>query len=370
VLGLLKRHEVQVLRRARHSQADVARLTGVSLSEVRRIDAESPVENFDDAAERRRRGIGRPSKAEPFRALLAGELARDPGQSSLDLLKCVKEAGYSGGKSALYALVAELRSAVVKSIGPVGEMPGDLSQHGFGEADVRFADGGPQRVHFLVSQLLYSRWHEVSIVRDRGIESLLRGLVDHFARIGGVPLAAVFELRNAPAIGANTHGFENSWDPAFAQAMLDIGVGFRWHDRAREERSGGGVENLVRSVTTSFFRSRRFADAADLQSRLGLWTRDVNSQPLARRTKVIPAERIVEERRRLRPLAVQPEDFAVRIPVVVGPGSEVIHEGISYPMPAYAIGKRGTLYLYSRRVVIAVNGHSSEQDRQTGTSTP
>ncbi len=345
-------------------------MTGVSLSEVRRIDAESPVENFDDAAERRRRGIGRPSKAEPFRSRLSEELARDPGQSSLDLLRFATEAGYSGGKSALYALVAELRSAVVKSIGRVGEMPGDLSQHGFGEADVRFAGGGPERVHFLVSQLLYSRWHEVSIVRDRGIESLLRGLVDHFARIGGVPLAAVFELRNAAAIGSNANGSENSWDPAFAQAMLDLGVGFRWHDRAREDRSSGGVENLVRSVTASFFRSRRFADAADLQSRLEIWTRDVNGRPLARKTKVIPAERIAEERRRLRPLAIQPEDFAVRIPVVVGPGSEVIYEGISYPMPGLAIGKRGTLYLYERRVVISVNGHSTEQDRHAGTTTP
>jgi len=44
MLPLLKRHEIQVLRRAGHSQTDVARLTGVSTREVRRVEGERDVE--------------------------------------------------------------------------------------------------------------------------------------------------------------------------------------------------------------------------------------------------------------------------------------------------------------------------------------
>ena len=344
----------------------MSRLTGVSLSEIRRIDAEPPIEQFDDAAERRRRGIGRPSKAEPFRTLLSDELARDPGATSIDLLECARRAGYSGGKSAIYALLAQLRSMVAKSIWRVGEMPGDLSQHGFGDVEVVFGGGRPARVHFLVSRLNYSRWCEVSMVPDRGIESLLRGLVEHFARIGGVPLVTAFELRNAAAIGSTLDGFESPWNPVFAQAMLDLGVGLQWHDRRRRERASSEVEGLVRSVKSSFFRARRFADPYDLQRRLELWNRDVNTRALLlRTTKIVPAERISDERRRLRPLAVPPDDFALRVPVVVRPDASVIYEGVSYPMPAQAVGKRGTLHLYLRRVVIAVAGFRSEH-RRTG----
>ena len=49
---MLKRHEVEILLKAGHSKAEVARLAGVSLRSVNRIAAEAPVVHVDDAAER------------------------------------------------------------------------------------------------------------------------------------------------------------------------------------------------------------------------------------------------------------------------------------------------------------------------------
>jgi hypothetical protein len=51
MLGMLKRHEVEILLRAGHGKSEVARLAGVSLCSVKRIAAEEPVANVDDAAE-------------------------------------------------------------------------------------------------------------------------------------------------------------------------------------------------------------------------------------------------------------------------------------------------------------------------------
>ncbi len=58
--GLMKRHDVQVLRRAGHKQREVAD----SGRTVRRVEAEDPVEGgiVDDATERSRRRVGRPSR--------------------------------------------------------------------------------------------------------------------------------------------------------------------------------------------------------------------------------------------------------------------------------------------------------------------
>ncbi len=43
MLGMLKRHEVEILLKAGHRKTEVARLTGVSLCSVKRIAEEAPV---------------------------------------------------------------------------------------------------------------------------------------------------------------------------------------------------------------------------------------------------------------------------------------------------------------------------------------
>jgi transposase len=338
-------------------------LTGISLSEIRRIEAEDPVENYDDAAERRRRGIGRPSKAEPLRAFVVEQLARDPRQTSLELLRGAKLAGYQGSKSAFYALVAKLRPELTKAAAPVGDLPGDLSQHGFGDVDVHFGSAGPQRVHFFVSQLAYSRWCAVSLTPDRQVESLLRALVEHFARIGGVPLVAVLDRHNAGAIVTSVEGVGRSWNPAFSQAILDLGIGIDVRGRGRHERSGASVERLVRWVKNSFFAVREFAHPRDLEARLQDWNDEANTRAASRETGVIPEARMVEERVRLRPLVVRPEEFALRLPVTVGPTPEVVYDGIAYRMPAEAVGKPAVLYLHSRRVRIVGDGFDIQHPR-------
>ena len=71
MLGLLKRHEVEILLKAGHKRTEVARLTGISPSSVQRIAGEEPIEHFNDAAERRKRRIGRPSVVRGFRKIIS-----------------------------------------------------------------------------------------------------------------------------------------------------------------------------------------------------------------------------------------------------------------------------------------------------------
>jgi hypothetical protein len=106
---MLKRHEVEILLKAGHSKAEVARLAGVSLCSVKRIAEEVPVVHVDDAAEREKRRIGRPSIVEDFRKPVVKILEEKPDLPSLEILRRVREAGYQGGKTALYALVAAVR---------------------------------------------------------------------------------------------------------------------------------------------------------------------------------------------------------------------------------------------------------------------
>ena len=68
MLPLLKRHEIQVLLSVDMPPVLVAERVGVSVDTVERVRREPAVSHVDDAAERRQRGIGRPSKASLLRS--------------------------------------------------------------------------------------------------------------------------------------------------------------------------------------------------------------------------------------------------------------------------------------------------------------
>jgi hypothetical protein len=106
MLGMLKRHEVEILLKAGHAKTEAARLSGVSLRSVKRIAEESPVEHVEDAKERVKRQIGRPSTVTNFRKQVIEIVQETPDLASLEILRRVRESGYAGGKTALYARVA------------------------------------------------------------------------------------------------------------------------------------------------------------------------------------------------------------------------------------------------------------------------
>jgi transposase len=362
--GMMKRYEIQVLLRAGHSQAEVARLTGVCERTVRSVAREAEVRSIEDGLERRRRAIGRPSKAEAFRELVTRLLADEPEMMSLEVLRRARLAGYPGGKTVLYDLVAEVRPAPIRPLVRFEGLPGEFTQHDFGEVEVRFLDGSRRRIHFFASRLKYSRFVQVSLVPDQRVESLVRSLVDHFEAMGGVPLLAVFDRPKTVAIAWAKDGSVTQWNETFAHVLLELGVGVEvcWPGRGNQK---GAVENLVGWVKGSFFKPRRFLDEADLREQLAAWHREVNTLRPSRATNAIPAERLAEELPRLRPLKVAPADLALRFPVYVGPTATVVHDTHPYSMPPEAIGIAGTLFLYRDRVRIVAGRFEATHLRQT-----
>lgn len=365
VIGLLKRHAVQILLQAGHTQEEVARFSGISVRAVRRIGREVAVQHVDDAVERVARRIGRPSKADGYRELVAGILAEEPGLMSLEVLRRARLEGYAGGKSAMYALIASLRPAKVEVTMRFEGLPGEFSQHDFGQVDVRFLDGATRRVHFFASRLKWSRWVEVTLVSDQTAETLIRTLANHFSSFGGVPLCAVFDRPKTVALSWKKNGEVTEWNPTFACAALELGFTAEvcWPYQARQK---GAVEQLVGWVKGSFFKQRRFRDLADLEAQLADWVQEVNHRLASRATGVIPAERRQEELPRLRPLRVAPGDLALRYPVQVGPTGEVVYDTNTYSMPPEAAGLAGTIYLFPDRVRIVAGRWESKHQRKTG----
>jgi len=360
---MLKRHEIEILLKAGHSQPEVARLSGVGLRSVRRIAKESSVVDVDDAAERAKRRIGRPNVVENFRQQVEAILKQEPDLPSLEILRRVREAGYPGGKTALYELVASLRPPLAQPLVRFEGLPGEFSQHDFGEVEIPFLNDSIQRVHFFASRLKYSRYIRVSLVPNETVEPLVRTLAGHLQDWGGRPLLCVFDRPKTIALKWKKNGEVTEWNPIFAEATLEIGIGVElcWPYQARQK---GSVENLVGFVKSSFFKVRKFYDEEDLRRQLVEWHREVNGERPCRATGIIPAVRLAEEAPRLRPLRVRPEELALRIPVYVGPTGTVQYDGHGYSMPPEAISRPATLFLYGDRVRIVAGEYKAEHPRK------
>lgn len=363
MLSQLRRHEIQVLLRAGHTQKDVARRTGASSDTVRRVKLEQEVVTTDDAAERRTRGIGRPSKAAPFAAQVLGWLAEAPELPTQELLRRAKDSGYAGNKTAFYAMVAGVRPPRTAPVVRFEGLPGEFSQHDFGHVDVRFVDGRKKRVHFFASRLKYSRSARVTLVNNERVETIVRCLARDFAAFGGLPLMAVFDRPKTIVKKSGKGRDVEAFNATFAQAIVDIGVGVEMC-APRSGNQKGTVERLVGWVKSSFFKHRKFQDEADLEAQLAAWHVEINTKTACRATGVIPETRRQEELPRLRPIKVFPETLALRVPIFVGPTAEVMFEGVPYSMPPEAALIAGTLFLYENRIRIVAGRFESSQRRR------
>ena len=309
-----------------------------------------------------KRRVGRPSKVEPFRTVIEAVLADDPALPTGEILRrLVDDHRYDGGKSAVFDFVAKIRKP--PTIAPMVRfegLPGEFSQHDFGELRITYRSGITEKIVFFASRLKYSRFVHVVVVPDQREEALARSLVESFAMFEGVPLVAVFDNPKTVVVGRRDG--RPIWNDTFKQTALDLG----FVPELCAPRSGnqkGSVENLVGWVKGSFFKVRRFADRADLEAQLAQWLREVNHRRPCRATGEIPATLLAAERPRLRPLRVSPEQYALRIPVVVGPTGYVEHGGIRYGIPG-AIGAPGTLYLLRDRVRIVAGPHERTLPRR------
>jgi transposase len=167
-----------------------------------------------------------------------GDLREQPDLASLEILRRVREAGYPGGKSALYSLVASLRPKPAQPLVRFEGLPGEFSQHDFGQVDVEFVNGTRQRMHFFASRLTYSRVVRISLVNNETVETLVRTLAEHLASWGGRPLLCVFDRPKTVALKWRKNGVVTEWNLVFAYATLEMGVGVElcWHYRCPAKR--------------------------------------------------------------------------------------------------------------------------------------
>jgi hypothetical protein len=191
----------------------------------------------------------------------------------------------------------------------------------------------------------------------------VRVLAAHYVAMGGVPLLAAFDRARPIGLRADPAGHVLEWDPAFAHAALQLGIGVEV--RARRGADRGPGTNLGNWLKLSFFKHATIFDEEDAAAQLAAWVRAHNNQPPNEASPKTPAILLAEERQRLRPIRLDPASLALRFPVLVGPRAVVVHDNHAYAMPAEAVGLIGELQLYPDHVTIVAGRYEATHKRPT-----
>jgi transposase len=241
----------------------------------------------------------RRTQLDPFTGIITTRLATYPELSAVRLFEEVRAAGYPGGITQVREYVARVRPRPEPE--PVVRFetaPGQQAQVDFAEFRLpwgkRFA---------LVVVLGYSRLLWLKFYPRQTLATVIAGLEEAFAYVGGVPRELLFDQLKAVIVEDHRHEdgklLENAEFLRFAAHW-----GFRIRAcRPYRAKTKGKVERPIRYIRSNFFYGREFIGDADLDAQRVAWMDGVANVRVHRTTLCVPRVRFeTEEVMHLQPL--------------------------------------------------------------------
>lgn len=290
MVGVEQWAEIRRLHRVEEvSIREISRRLGLHRKTIRRaLEAAEPPKYSRPAAG---------SKLDPFKDWICEQLEAEPRIQSQRLREMATELGYAGGKSIFDDYVREVRPRFLRprTFQRTIYRPGELVQCDLWEpSDLISVGHGQQRRGWVVtSEVCWSRAIAGTLVFSKEAPDILWGLARNLTRLGALPEKLVWDRESAIAAGGR------ATEP-FASFCGQLAVGWVILE-ARDPQAKGALERSHRFMRTNFEPGRVFANHLDFQDRLDAWTEKAN-QRVHRTIRAVPAERLAEERQRMRPL--------------------------------------------------------------------
>jgi transposase len=269
----------------------IARKTGRDRKTIRKAirGAEPPVY--------RRASAG--SKLDPHREQIAALVREVDGITNTRIRELITEAGYRGSKTILDDYLRELRPILCpkRTYQRTVYRPGELAQFDLVEPrqEIPVGHGQTRRGYVVSCELGWSRAAAGALVFSKRFEDLAWGMSRCLSFLGALPETIVWDREGAIHDG---HGHASEDFAAFC-GRLKLG----WRIlAARDPESKGALERTHRFMRTSFEPARSFASPLDFQDQLERWFTERANPRFHRGIRAVPAERLVEERQRMRAL--------------------------------------------------------------------
>jgi transposase len=247
----------------------------------------------------------RPSILDPYRPFLQATLQQYPRLRATRLFEMVRQRGYPGSVVQLRRAVRTLRPApAAAAYLRLTLMMGEQGQVDWGSFGTVTLGRATRRLSAFVLVLSWSRALHALFTLDQSLESFLRGHVEAFGALGGVPRVLLYDNLKSAVL-------ERQGDAVrFHPRLLELCGHYHFVPRpcavgAAHEK--GRVERAIRYLREAFFAARSFRDVDDLNAQFVRW-RDTVAH--ARRVPGDPtrtvADALAEEQPRLLPLPAHP----------------------------------------------------------------
>lgn len=287
-------------------QTAIAERLGVHRRTICRWLASGVVDPAGPAAPRAR--AARPTKLAPYAAIIRERLTTYPELSAVRLFAECQAAGYSGSYTQLKQFVARIRPRPApEPIVRFETAPGLQGQVDFAECQLPWG-----KRYALLVVLGYSRLLWVRFYPQQTLVTLVRGLEEAFAYVGGVPQELLFDQLKAVIISdRRPDGGRVLENPEFLR------FGAHWGFRIRACRpyraqTKGKVERPIHYLRDNFLYGREFLGDDDLDAQCRHWLDTVANPRVHGTTRERPRVRFErDERALLQPLASRPHQLLV-----------------------------------------------------------
>lgn len=285
---------------------EIHRRTGLHRETIRRaLAAKRP------PAYRRREKA--PSKLDPFKDEIERLLQRDHRMPGTRIRELLTELGYEGGKTILDDHLREVRPrfAPRRTYQRTVYRPAEICQFDLWEPreEIPVGHGQTRRGWVVTSALGYSRAGAGALIFAKQAPDILWGMGRCLAKLGALPETVVWDREAAIAPKGKP-------TDAFAAFCGSLPVGWSICE-AEDPESKGVLERSHRFLRSNFEPGRSFASPEHFQSELDAWFERANRR-LHRGIRAVPAERLEQERKSMRPLPERMPDtdrrFVMRVP--------------------------------------------------------
>lgn len=321
----------------RRSQREVARLTGLARDTVAKaVRCDAPPRYVRAAAA---------SKLDSFKGWICEQLEEDPRMPSQRLRELACELGYVGGKTIFDDYVREVRPRflVRRTFQRTVYRPGELVQCDLWEPrePIPVGYGQVRRGWVVTMQVCWSRVTAGCLIFSKEAPDILWGLGRCLERVGALPQRLVWDREAAIAAGGRP-------TDAFASFCGRLGVGWIILERG-DAQAKGALERSHRFMRTNFLPGRRFANELDFQAQLDAWCDKANART-HRTTRVVPAERLGQERERMRPLPAMMPDLDRRFVIRVADQPYLRWDRNDYSLDPCLAGRRVEVRVAQREI--------------------
>ena len=238
------------------------------------------------------------SKLDPFKEEIERLLRQDHRIPNTRIRELIADLGYEGGKTILDEHLREVRPhfAPRRTYQRTVYRPGEICQFDLWEprSEIPVGHGQRRRGWVVTCALGFSRAGAGALVFAKQAPDILWGMGSCLAKLGALPETVVWDREAAIAPrGKPTDAFA-----AFCGALA---VGWSICEAADPE-SKGILERSHRFLRSNFEPGRSFASPEHFQACLDEWFENRANTRLHRGIRAVPAERLIEERERMRPL--------------------------------------------------------------------